>query len=303
MGRDISTKEKTNKKKNTSFGHLISVCVIGLLVILMAVPTFTLFTKRGRGEGVVLGKFGTEKIMYSEGQKGYNVDEALQNIIQQYSMYGLSEQMLLGQKSVWNDIFQLGAFYAGADYYAKKAGVHVSDNEVNEYILKEFIDENGVFNKKEWFEKNELIRKITRQYTKSNLVRNKINNDIKILPIPQEELEVIHSEKQKTEENDVKIYMADVVKDIQNMSENRFRNSIINSSLLVDDFERLYAKEIEPRFRNQTLNNSPQAPTNTDDIDMMNEESPEVEQDVNTQEEQPVTSTEVQPENDNNQER
>lgn len=299
MARDLSKKEKTNKNKETSFGHLLSVCVIGLLVILMAVPTFSLFTKRGRGEGIVLGRFATEKIIYSSGQ-GYNMDEAFQTIINQYSLYGLDSQLLVGQKSIWEDIFQLGVFNAGADYYAKKAGVHVSDDEVNEYILKEYLDENGVFNKKDWLEKNELERKITRQYTKNNLIRNKINNDIKILPVPQEELDVIFQEKQKKEDSDVKIYKSDVLKDIENMAEARFRDSLINSSLLVNDFENVYQKEIEPLFRPQETNTKSQDSTNSNTNDIIDEEHSEVEQDVNSQEEQPLTPTETQSENNSN---
>lgn len=263
MKSKTSKEEKIYKNKETGFGRTATIIVISILVILMAVPTFTLFSKRGRGEGVVFGKFATEDIIY--GVQGANMTSAINSTVQQYqNFFGMDTDVLLRQEYIWSGAFELASVNAGIDYYAKKAGVYVSDEEVNDYIIKEYVNDDGIFNKEGWLSMTELERKFARVYMKDYIQRDKIMNDIKNLSIPQKEVDAIHSEKQSKADEGVTIFKEDIYKDIENMSESRLRDSILKSSLLINNFEDVYKKEIEPLYRETNTNQNTNTTSTTD---------------------------------------
>lgn len=254
-----------------NIGWYFAILIVAILIVIMAVPSVSVFSSRGRGEGYTFGKFGNRKIEFTDGS--YML-YAYNGIMQQYSQYFDNTQLNNMQMSIMQQAFQTGAVSEGTSYYASSSDMTVTDKQVDDYIKDVYTGSDGKFNRNAWASLSTGEKARIRRFAKNEIIQNSFIDDIKTVTIPKGEIELIKSYKQEQNNKDAEqqnennanaaasaegaeetplepvtpviVTDAIVIKDIRDTATERYSSALLSSPKLTDNFVETYNNKILP---------------------------------------------------------
>lgn len=258
-------RRKGTPKVFKNIGWYFAVLIVVLLIVIMAVPSFGIFSRNATGEEYVFGKFGNNDIKFASGSYMQN---AYVNTLQQYSQYFNQEQISSMQMQIMQQAFQSAATFTAFDYYASKYKMNITEEEIDDYLRENYTNDKGEFDTARWRNLSATERTRIRDNVKTNIIGDRLRGLYTNSPISDAEVEALRvykqAEKEKnfqeqqekdsregieTEENKaelVDVTSDEVITSIRNSASDRFYDSVLKSDLLVDNFTETYTTKILP---------------------------------------------------------
>lgn len=258
-------RRKGTPKVFKNIGWYFAVLIVVLLIVIMAVPSFGIFSRNATGEEYVFGKFGNNDIKFASGSYMQN---AYVNTLQQYSQYFNQEQISSMQMQIMQQAFQSAATFTAFDYYASKYKMNITEEEIDDYLRENYTNDKGEFDTTRWKNLSATERTRIRDNVKTNIIGDRLRGLYTNSPISDAEVEALRvykqAEKEKnfqeqqekdsregieTEENKaelVDVTSDEVITSIRNSASDRFYDSVLKSDLLVDNFTETYTTKILP---------------------------------------------------------
>lgn len=277
--------KKGTPKIFKNIGWYFAILIVVLLIIVMAVPSFGIFSGSRQGEEYVFGKFADREIKFASGSY---MATTYNNILQQYSQYFNAEQISSMQMQIMQQAFQSASLQTAFDYYASKYGINISEKEVDDYLRNNYKDDKGNFNASSWKNLSASGRANIRASVTNELVGKKLSDLYKASPISEGEIEALRVYKQGVREKEyeeqkekdsregitteekqaeiVNVTEKEVISSIRDNTQDRFYSSVLESKLLEDNFVTVYTSKILP-LMTQAEDNAAETALNTEDTE------------------------------------
>lgn len=277
-------RRKGTPKVFKNIGWYFAVLIVVLLIVIMAVPSFGIFSRNATGEEYVFGKFGNNDIKFASGSYMQN---AYVNTLQQYSQYFNQEQISSMQMQIMQQAFQSAATFTAFDYYASKYKMNITEEEIDDYLRENYTNDKGEFDTTRWKNLSATERTRIRDNVKTNIIGDRLRGLYTNSPISDAEVEALRvykqAEKEKnfqeqqekdsregieTEENKaelVDVTSDEVITSIRNSASDRFYDSVLKSDLLVDNFTETYTTKILPLLTSNEESSSSETETAVED--------------------------------------
>lgn len=277
--------KKGTPKIFKNIGWYFAILIVVLLIIVMAVPSFGIFSGSRQGEEYVFGKFADREIKFASGSY---MATTYNNILQQYSQYFNAEQISSMQMQIMQQAFQSASLQTAFDYYASKYGINISEKEVDDYLRNNYKDDKGNFNASAWKNLSASGRANIRASVTNELVGQKLSDLYKASPISEGEIEALRVYKQGVREKEyeeqkekdsregitteekqaeiVNVTEKEVISSIRDNTQDRSYSSVLESKLLEDNFVYVYTSKILP-LMSQAEDNAAETTLNTEDAE------------------------------------
>lgn len=172
---EVETGAKAKKKNTKTIGWWIGAIVLVLIAITFVLPA-TIFTGNSSNQnGISFGKYNGKDIEYSYNSDMYFLLNSLYN---QYGQ-GMDLSDMSTSFSLWQQAFRGAAVQAALQDKANKAGVNVSREAVDDYLINNvYVGADGKFDKERYESTGEFDRASFSEFAKRALANSAVLSDM-----------------------------------------------------------------------------------------------------------------------------
>lgn len=191
-----------------NFAWVLGCIVLFLIALTFVLPATGVGALFSHQDGIVFGKFGRREIKYGENTYMYS---AYQNYRDQMSMFfsgGSGNDSFLNQYSM-SEAYNSAVTREGILYYADKSKEKISTEEVNDYIKKNYVDENGNFYQEAWRELPYSTKQLIRSNSKDDIKTSKFIDDLTSAHTPNAAIDFLKGFLPKAKNFDCLVFIGD----------------------------------------------------------------------------------------------